>query len=301
MSKCVVCQSKHSHILFTRSDSRKMGRCDTCGLVQLVPMPSPEQIAHLYHEDFDHFTPYIKQLAVHHAYFKRIVSDVILANARIGIGTGKTKTDSRLRGNDKSRLRLLDIGCAMGVLLEEAKKKGFNVAGIDLSNDAVKYCKTHGLTAYTGTVYTVSSLKKASFDVISAFQIIEHERDPLKMMKRVYNLLKNDGLVILATPDYGGFWRKVMGKRWFGFTHPEHVILLDKISMKVLLEKSGFRDIEIHSDIARPFPLSFAITRAADYFPWAAFILKPAGKMLEYFKVINPINPWNDMIAFAKK
>lgn len=285
MNKCVVCKNTDFTILFTRPDGRRMGKCASCGLAQVVPMPSSSEIAALYHEDFDHFTPYIEQLPVHHAYFKEKIGEII----------------SHFSQSPVSRGKLLDVGCAMGVLLEEAAKKEMKAVGIDLSADAVRYCKRNKLTTYNGTVYTVKQLKQASFDVITAFQIIEHERDPVRMMMRVHNLLKKGGMVVLATPNYGGLWRKLMGKRWFGFTHPEHVILLDPSSMRTLLEKSGFRDIEIRSDSPRPFPLSFAFTRGADYFPWMAWLLKPIGKFLDGLHITNPINPWDDMIVFAKK
>jgi 2-polyprenyl-3-methyl-5-hydroxy-6-metoxy-1,4-benzoquinol methylase len=280
MNKCVVCTNTDFTILFTRPDGRKMGKCASCGLVQVVPMPSSNEIAALYHEDFDHFTPYIEQLPVHHAYFRQKIHEI---------------------GNYLPGKTLLDIGCAMGVMLEEAGMKGMKATGIDLSQDAVNYCNKHKLMAYHGTVYTAKKLQNKTFDVITAFQIIEHERDPLGMMRRVHKLLNKGGMVVLATPNYGGLWRKLMGKRWFGFTHPEHVVLLDPSSMRTLLEKSGFRDIEIRSDSPRPFPLSFAFTRGADYFPWMAWLLKPIGKLLDGLKIINPINPWDDMIAFAKK
>lgn len=283
---CVLCGSSDSRVLFNHHKKWNMGKCLSCGLVQVMPMPSVKEIASLYHEDLEHFDPYVEQLSVHHAYFKKKVSEILnfVIPAKAGIHG-----------------RLLDIGCAMGVLLEEARDVGYRSVGIDLSADAVKYCRSHRLTAYTGTVYTVKNLKELSFDVITAFQIIEHERDPLKMMRRVYKLLKKGGMVVLATPNQGGFWQKIMGKRWFGYRHPEHVVLLDFITMRKLLEKAGFTDIEIRSDSPRPFPLSFALSRAGDYFPWAAWILKPLGKLLDRFKVVNPINPWDDMIVFARK
>lgn len=262
-----------------------MGRCTTCGLVQVTPMPSAAEIAKLYDEDFDHFEPYIDQTRVHHEYFKQKVSEI----------------SSRVNTTPRKQIKLLDIGCLTGVLLEEARKIGWKSEGIDISKDAVAYCRKHNLTAHFGTVYTAKELKEKSFDVITAFQIIEHERDALRMMRRVHSLLSNGGMVILATPNYGGFWRKVMGKHWFGFAHPEHVVLLDFNSMRVLLEKAGFKDIEVRADTPRPFPLSFAFTRAADYFPWASWILKPIGILLDRFNIKNPINPWDDMIAFAKK
>ena len=120
------------------------------------------------------------------------------------------------------------------------------------------------------------------------------------MMRRVHSLLNKRGIVLLATPNYGGFWRKVMGRRWFGFAHPEHVVLLDFNSMRLLLEKAGFRDIQVKNDSPRPFPLSFAFTRGADYFPWMGRLLKPIGKLFDRFDIKNPINPWDDMIAIAR-
>lgn len=260
--KCVVCASGISRGNFVK--------CPMCGLVQAVPMPTVNEIAALYHEDMDHFEPYLDQIDVHKEYFRNILKGI------------------------KKNAMLLDIGCAMGALLIEAKKKGIEAMGVDISRDAVAYCRKQGLDVS-------DKWPNKKFDVVTAFQVIEHERDPLGFMKRVQTLLKKGGLVILATPNYGGFWRKVMGKHWFGFAHPEHVVLLDFTSMRNLLEKAGFHNIEIRADSPRPFPLSFAIKRAADYFPVLRFLLLPLGNFFNKFNIINPINPWDDMIVYAKK
>lgn len=282
--RCVVCTSTDFDVLFSHKNG-EMAKCRTCGLVQVVPMPSEAVIKKLYHEDFEHFAPYLEQLDVHKAYFQKKISEM-----RTRIPT------SSLHPN------FLDIGCAMGVLLQEAKREGMKVTGVDISDDAVAYCNRFKLNAKAGTVQSLESvLENNSFDIITAFQIIEHERDPLEFMRRVYKLLKKGGLVVLATPNYGGIWRKLMGKRWVGFTHPEHVVLLDFSSMRYLLEKSGFRDIKISADSPRPFPLSFAFKRAGDYFPALAWILKPIGTLLDQFNLKNPINPWDDMIIYAHK
>ena len=264
-----------------------MGKCVGCGLVQVVPMPTVREIAKLYDEDFEHFEPYFDQEVVHHAYFKKKIEEII------------RKIPDQV-GNDKKCL--LDIGCLTGILLDEAKKVGMNVAGVDISHDAVTVCKKKGFAMYEGTIQSLGNkIHPNSFNIITAFQVIEHERDPLNTVKRIYKLLKKDGLIVMATPNYSGLWQKIMGKRWFGFAHPEHVVLFDFKTMKLLLEKAGFKDIEVKNDSPRPFPLSFAFTRGADYFPWAAWILKPLGKFFDHFNLKNPINPWDDMIVFGKK
>jgi 2-polyprenyl-3-methyl-5-hydroxy-6-metoxy-1,4-benzoquinol methylase len=286
--RCVLCKGKKFTILFPHHNGWVMGKCMACGLVQLVPMPTEEEIAALYHEDSDHFEPYIAQKAVHQAYFRGKVKEMLMHFRGVPITHG--------------RLRLLDIGCLTGVLLSEGKKAGMKVTGVDISRDAVLYCRKKGFTVYAGTVQSLGKkLKFSLFDIVSAFQIIEHERDPLVMMKRIHKLLKKGGVVVLATPNQGGMWSKRMGRRWFGFAHPEHVVLFDFKTMRTLLEKAGFKDIEVTADSPRPFPLSFAFTRGADYFPWMAWLLKPIGKLLDHFHLKNPVNPWDDMIAFGRK
>src|SRR5687767_8726319 len=135
MKICVVCGHTEFQMLFSHKGG-KMGRCFSCGLVQLVPIPTSSEIARLYHEDFDHFTPYIEQLDVHRAYFRQKLRDI-----------RKKFTISK-----RQRVKLLDIGCAMGVLLEEAQEQGMETIGVDISQGAVSYCKGRGLTVLSGTI-----------------------------------------------------------------------------------------------------------------------------------------------------
>ena len=92
-----------------------------------------------------------------------------------------------------------------------------------------------------------------------------------------------------------------MGKWWVGYRHPEHVTFWDPRSLRELFERAGFTDITVRRDCPRPFPISFALTRSADYFPWAAWFLRPAGKLMDRLKITNPINPWDDLIVYATK
>jgi SAM-dependent methyltransferase len=254
-------------------------------------MPSEKEIASLYHEDLEHFKPYIEQLSVHREYFRKKINDI-----RLMINDKSIKTASEKIVNHTSliRYRLLDIGCAMGVLLEEAKKVGFRVQGIDISKDAVAYCRKKGLNVS-------QKWPKATFDVVTAFEIIEHERDPLGMMRRVHTLLNIGGIVVLTTPNHSSIWQKLMGKWWVGYRHPEHVTFWDVRSLTYLMGKAGFTNIDVRRDTPRPFPLSFMFTRGADYFPWAGRLLRPIGKLLDRFTIINPINPWDDLIVTARR
>jgi 2-polyprenyl-3-methyl-5-hydroxy-6-metoxy-1,4-benzoquinol methylase len=282
---CAVCGNNIFFFLFSHHNDWQVKKCSRCGLVQVHPVPSEKEVAALYHEDMGHFEPYLAQLPVHEAYFGEKVRQI-----------------QRFRKNTSKSLKLLDIGCALGVLLSESKKEGFVPLGIDISHDAVEYCKKHRLTAIEGTMQSLKKkLGKATFNVVTAFEIIEHERDPLGMVKRIYEVLNNGGMAIITTPNHGGMWRKLMGKWWFGYQHPEHLFFFDPASITYLFKKAGFKTVRVERDTPRPFPLSFAFTRAADYFPWISRPLRWVGKKLEKSKLKNPLNPWDDMIVFAIK
>jgi predicted TPR repeat methyltransferase len=189
----------------------------------------------------------------------------------------------------------------MGVLLQEAQIQGFRAEGLDISADAVAYCKKQGLTATTGSVGDYAKKTKKKFHVITAFEIIEHEYEPRKMVETMYHMLYEDGLAIVTTPNHGSIWRMVMGKYWPGYQHTEHLFFFDEASLWNLFTSVGFTHVEIRKDDSRPFPLSFLFTRAADYFPLFGPWLRFFGKLLAPLPLVNPINPWDDLIVIARK
>lgn len=283
-NRCALCGGTTFVFLFHHHYGWKMQQCANCGLVQVMPRPSREEIAKLYKDDMQHFLPYIEQIPVHREFFRRKVNEIIV-----------------FVGSSADKKRLLDVGCAMGILIEEANKAGFRGEGVDISKDAVKYCRNHGLTVYAGTLGTLTNLKKNSYDIVTAFEVIEHEQDPLGMARQVYTILRKGGLAVFGTPDHSGIWRKVMGKHWVGYSHPEHNVLFDPDTITTLLKRAGFKNIEVRRDQPRKFPLYFLFTRGADYLPWLVWLLLPIGNMLKKSGIMNPVNPWDDMIVFARK
>jgi len=262
--------------MFAHHNNWKVERCLSCGLVQVHPLPAHAEIASLYHNDLEHFDPYEAQLDVHRRYFRKKIREL------------------KLHGS------VLDVGCALGAFLEEAEKKGLDAFGIDISADAVAYCRQKGLRAYKGSLKGFNPVSER-IDAITAFEVIEHEREPLAMLKRAYKLLRNGGTITITTPNHDSFWRKIMGKWWFGYQHPEHLFFFDPKSLRRILENAGFTDITVTRDTPRPFPLSFALTRIADYFPWMEFLAVPLGKWFVRYAIMVPVNPWDDIIATAHK
>lgn len=102
--------------------------------------------------------------------------------------------------------RILDIGCGFGSMLVMLKEFGDPI-GADMSIEAVKRARQKtGLTIIHGVLPEEIPLREKSFDVITAFDILEHIKDDTLAFRSVHRLLKPDGLFVLTVPAFKFLW-----------------------------------------------------------------------------------------------
>src|SRR5262249_35781176 len=97
--------------------------------------------------------------------------------------------------------KLLEIGCAYGFFLAEAKRH-FAVSGIELAAEPVAYCRRHGLAVEAGTADEVGRAG-GPFDVIVLLDVIEHLPDPHATLAQLARALAPGGVIVLTTGDFG--------------------------------------------------------------------------------------------------
>src|SRR6185295_8228557 len=112
------------------------------------------------------------------------------------------------------RGKLLDVGCATGVLVEAAGKRGWTAIGVDISTFADTQCHHRGLDVRQGDLLT-AELPHEHFDVVVLDDTIEHLCDPGRALAAIRDTLRPGGLVTLNTPNDGGWLRRLMGRHWF--------------------------------------------------------------------------------------
>lgn len=143
--------------------------------------------------------------------------------------------------------KLLDVGCAFGYVVELALQKGYDAYGFDPSSFAVQ--KAGALVGKArikeGTIAEVK-YPKASFDVITMFDVFEHLEDPLSDVKKLTSYLKPDGIIIIATGDTQSIAAKVMKRRWTFFIPPQHIFFFNRKNVTTLLTKSGLTPFQWH-------------------------------------------------------
>jgi SAM-dependent methyltransferase len=207
--------------------------CVECGTVQQPELPAGTQLHELYRDMSD---------------------DAYLVEE-----TGRRATAASLLdliGEHVSSGRLLDVGCGHGLLLDEARRRGFDVVGLELSRSAALHARQAlGLDVREVPLEEFDTWD--SFDVVVLADVIEHLDDPVGAVERCARLLRPGGALCVVTPDPSSITARMAGTRWWGYL-PAHTCLLPRATLHELL---GAQGLLVSAD--EPLVRSFSAARWA--------------------------------------
>ena len=188
--------------------------CRRCGTVQTADLPTPEFLESRYSATQD--VEYLEE------------------------ETGRRKTAQRildLLGERIAPGRMLDIGCGHGLLMAEARHRGWDPVGLEFSEASVAHARSLGLEVLTQPIEE-APFEPGSFQAVMAIDLIEHLSDPRDFVQRCRSLLAPGGALVIATPDPESLLARAFGKRWWGYI-PAHLHLLPRRMLRELLEAEG--------------------------------------------------------------
>jgi 2-polyprenyl-3-methyl-5-hydroxy-6-metoxy-1,4-benzoquinol methylase len=133
--------------------------------------------------------------------------------------------------------RILDIGAGTGEFLSVTKQNGWQTTGVEPSEKAKSIAMNKGISFVEKTI----ELESNSFDVITMWHVLEHVPDLDKQLKELKRLLKEDGTLIVAVPNFKSFDAKHYGKFWAAYDVPIHFWHFSKTAIKLLFEKEGMQ------------------------------------------------------------
>jgi SAM-dependent methyltransferase len=236
MNVCGICGGTALTPLFTARDVNfattdelfTIELCQSCGVAQTVPRPPDKDMGKYYPSvyypigDFD--------------------------NERYLRTIGRYQAEKvALLKMEKQRGRVLDVGCGAGYFVREALKAGFAAEGVEFSADAAAFGRRQwNLPITVGDAQSVSHADGA-FDAITLWHVLEHLPHPAEMLGTVQRLLRDDGVLILAVPNFASLQARVFKGRWYHLEVPRHLYHFDPVSLRALLSRKGFRvDRERH-------------------------------------------------------
>jgi len=100
--------------------------------------------------------------------------------------------------------RVLEIGCGDGLFLAMLKRAGHRAVGLEINAEAIRAGTAAGLDIRHATIEQFAATCPESFDVICAFQVLEHVTDPRSFIDSALRCLRDDGLAIFAVPNGDG-------------------------------------------------------------------------------------------------
>lgn len=144
--------------------------------------------------------------------------------------------------------RLLDVGCATGFFMEAAADEGFEVRGVEFSPVAISLARPDIRDRIVrGDVNELLSREPEKFDVVTAFDIIEHVQNPANFLRELREILRPGGFLAISSPDTGHILRYLMGSKWPMLQPMQHTVLFSRRSITALLERCGFRDVQVET------------------------------------------------------
>jgi 2-polyprenyl-3-methyl-5-hydroxy-6-metoxy-1,4-benzoquinol methylase len=147
--------------------------------------------------------------------------------------------------------RWLDVGCGAGTLLRAAVRRGWDVIGTEVSERAVDAGRSQGLDVRAGELERLD-LEPASFDVVSAIEVLEHVPSPDGLVAAAARLIRPGGALYVTTPHADGLSARLLRKRWSVISPPEHLQLLSIRGLKTLLQGSGLEILRIRTETINP-------------------------------------------------
>lgn len=154
---------------------------------------------------------------------------------------GRTKTSQRhlaIVQKYKQGGKLLDAGCASGVLLSCAADAGWNVTGVEPSEVLAAKAKEslNGRGEIICATLQDAGLPESSFDVLTLWDVLEHVREPVPFLQTCVSLIKPGGYLIANVPDIQSRPARLLGERW-PLLLAEHLNYFDRNTLKLIGEK----------------------------------------------------------------
>lgn len=236
VEQCYVCGGIHVSMLMPVKDrwhglagDFNLVKCKGCGLIYTNPRPKPEAMGLYYPDSYGPHQFGANQENGDKAKTKKRAWFKTLLNSR------SQYLPPLIPGGN-----LLEIGCSYGSFLEHAKSVGWDVVGVEIAEEPVKYGRqVLGLNIHHGTLES-ADFPANCFDVVTGWMVLEHLYDPVGTLKEIGRIIKPGGTVAFGVPNVGSWEFKLFGPNWFALEIPRHLSHFNYDSIRELFARTGF-------------------------------------------------------------
>lgn len=207
-------------------------KCKSCEFALTQDFPSEEIIGKYYN-----VPDYISHSDTH----KGIINKLYHIARAIAL---KSKAKTIIKYSNKKTATLLDIGCGTGYFLNKMKQKKWIVTGIEKDEGARKYAKSK-FDLDTHAHDYLFQLSDKQKDVITMWHVLEHVEKLNETLAKIYQVLKENGTLIIALPNKDSFDAKAYSNHWAAYDVPRHLWHFSPNDFELLANKHNFSLVDI--------------------------------------------------------
>jgi SAM-dependent methyltransferase len=204
--------------------------CASCTLRFTQDVPGPDAISPYYKSE-----DYVSHSNASRGFINRVYYSV------------RTRTMKRKRrlvekGTGKNKGQILDYGSGVGTFADEMKQHGGSVTGLEPDEDARAVAASqYGLKLQDTKM--LFDLAPGTFDAITLWHVLEHVHDLSACILQLKKLLKADGRIFIAVPNYTSADAEIYKELWAAYDVPRHLYHFSPQSVQALMERFGLKVI----------------------------------------------------------
>jgi 2-polyprenyl-3-methyl-5-hydroxy-6-metoxy-1,4-benzoquinol methylase len=191
-ARCPVCESRGARVRY-RITGHRVLQCETCAVVYLWPQLTDPEVRRMFtrlYQDGEGSVPELKS-------YYGFTYDEDPANPLVQLYQKWLDAIERERRPG----RLLDIGCGTGLFLSVARARGWEPYGVDDCREATDHARAHfDLDVWDGQ-FTDFAADGRRFDAITMWDVIEHSRAPVAVLRAARGVLAEGGVIGISTPN----------------------------------------------------------------------------------------------------
>jgi 2-polyprenyl-3-methyl-5-hydroxy-6-metoxy-1,4-benzoquinol methylase len=255
--RCPLCFSRKSEFVTAPigSGESTIVECADCNMMFTSPRPEPDAFDQYYPPDYPQHNLKPRRRRWHTP-LREAMQRWLLRSYRGYSDAEQQESSQRVRAVMFERFarpfldaytpplhgqrRLLDVGCGVGDYLDRMRRLGWTALGVERSPRAATIARKHFGAPVLEADFPRVDLAKHSFDLVTAWQVLEHLDRPRLALARIADLLAPDGRLILTVPNSAGWAARLFGPAWIGWDAPRHVTHFTAETLQAMLEAEGF-------------------------------------------------------------
>lgn len=140
---------------------------------------------------------------------------------------------------------VIDLGCGSGGHFD-GLAEAFVPFGVEISKDLAagadaRFAGRGGRVVNAPSLEGLKEFPAAFFSAATLRSYLEHELHPAEVLAALFRVLKPGGIAVVKVPNYGSWNRRIMGSRWCGFRHPDHLNYFTPATLTDIARRAGFR------------------------------------------------------------